>query len=132
MTWTDDIWVSERGTFVSSNTWKRETATFTKEQVFGEHRLEDGDGCFSCSCAEWFLWSLDGYGDHRAEMERARLTYGLGIEKYWYCEVEESGFHNGAGCGPDEPHQEWRCGIRFRVTASQDALDTLRKERADG
>lgn len=35
------------------------------------------------------------------------------FEKRWHCRVTASGYHNGAGCGPREPHGDWNCGYRW-------------------
>jgi hypothetical protein len=34
----------------------------------------------------------------------------------WVCGVVRSGYHNGAGCHPTDPHQGWGCGYRVEVS----------------
>lgn len=37
---------------------------------------------------------------------------------YWRCVVVTSGFHNGAYCSPDDPHDAstWGCGYVYSLT----------------
>jgi len=36
--------------------------------------------------------------------------------KRWVCEVQSSGYHNGATCSPDDPHEGWRCEYRYEFS----------------
>lgn len=39
----------------------------------------------------------------------------------WYCGVTASGYHNGGGCQPADPHDStWRCGWRWQAPALTD------------
>ena len=39
----------------------------------------------------------------------------VALIRRWVCQVVRSGFyHNGAGCNPNKPHDDWwRCGYYF-------------------
>lgn len=43
------------------------------------------------------------------------------FERRWVCTVVSSGYHNGAGCAPGEPHSGWGCGYRWVAPALTDA-----------
>jgi hypothetical protein len=40
------------------------------------------------------------------------------ITPRWVCGVTRSGYHNGAGCHPGDPHPEegWHCGYRWELS----------------
>ena len=42
----------------------------------------------------------------------------------WRCEVLSSGFHNGATCNPNEPHQGWDCEYKWMAPALDDTQAT--------
>lgn len=39
------------------------------------------------------------------------------FERRWRCDVVASGYHNGAKCDPDEPHDDVWCGYRWMAPA---------------
>lgn len=39
------------------------------------------------------------------------------FERRWRCGVTASGYHNGAGCTPGDPHGDWGCGYRWIAPA---------------
>jgi hypothetical protein len=42
--------------------------------------------------------------------------------RQWKCQVLASGFHNGAACGPGEPHgADWECGYVWHTPDLSDA-----------
>jgi hypothetical protein len=42
----------------------------------------------------------------------AALVLGM-FERRWRCEVNSSGYYNGDGCTPGDPHGGWRCEYRW-------------------
>jgi hypothetical protein len=38
------------------------------------------------------------------------------FDRRWVCQVTRSGFHNGCGCRPSEPHGGWNCGWRWEAS----------------
>lgn len=39
------------------------------------------------------------------------------FERRWDCRVVSTGYNNGAGCGPSDPHgDDWRCGYRWQAS----------------
>jgi hypothetical protein len=39
------------------------------------------------------------------------------FERRWVCRVVSTGYHNGAGCDPSDPHgPDWRCGYRWSAS----------------
>ena len=42
------------------------------------------------------------------------------LRRRWACGVVRSGFHNGAGCRPGDPHhhEDWGCGWRFELSVA--------------
>ncbi|MGH3518828.1 MAG: hypothetical protein ACRDQ7_15700 [Haloechinothrix sp.] len=71
------------------------------------------------------LKSRIGRGDGPYERERREDTRRHNgdamlrddsVVRNWVCNVVRSGYHNGAHCGPREPHTgEWRCGWRYEL-----------------
>lgn len=69
--------------------------------------------------------------------ERVRITSMqlllLGLEegyaeRRWVCQVFRSGYHNGATCGPSDPHDSsWRCEYRteMRLSASDAQMERV-------
>ncbi len=49
----------------------------------------------------------------------------------WVCGVVRSGYHNGARCSPDDPHEGWGCGMRLEVSMSDSPKNRLLVERID-
>ena len=42
---------------------------------------------------------------------------GYPVHVHWVCGVVRSGYHNGAGCRPSDPHGgDWSCGFRAEVS----------------
>ncbi len=37
----------------------------------------------------------------------------------WVCEVVRSGYHNGAGCSPKDPHGDWNCCYRYEISMTE-------------
>lgn len=48
------------------------------------------------------------------------------LVKRWVCEVVRSGYHNGAGCSPKDPHGEWNCCYRYEISLTQEQYDRLK------
>lgn len=49
------------------------------------------------------------------------------LQKRWVCQVVRSGFHNGAGCIPNDPHHdiEWGCGFRYELSVTPAEFERL-------
>lgn len=44
----------------------------------------------------------------------------------WVCQVVRTGFHNGARCSPDDPHDpSWRCGWRNEASLNDDQMKVI-------
>ena len=40
----------------------------------------------------------------------------LTVYPAWVCAVVRSGYHNGAGCSPRDPHEDWDCQYRYETS----------------
>ena len=49
-------------------------------------------------------------------MSAEMLTGEVVVVRRWVCQVVRSGYHNGSGCGPEEPHGWWGCEYRLEVS----------------
>lgn len=47
------------------------------------------------------------------------------FQRRWVCQVVRSGYHNGAGCQPDEPHGDWGCGVRWEASLTERQWEAL-------
>lgn len=43
--------------------------------------------------------------------------------KRWVCGVVRSGYHNGAGCSPEDPHRGWGCGYYYEYRIRADRIE---------
>ena len=57
--------------------------------------------------------------ESEAAAELAALR-GL-FSRRWVCRVVSTGYHSGAGCNPDDPHDgDWRCGYYWAASVMTD------------
>jgi hypothetical protein len=63
---------------------------------------------------------LSGGYDELAVHSPAKVLRDL-FERRWRCGVTASGYHNGAGCSPGDPHDGWGCGYRWMAPALTEA-----------
>lgn len=51
------------------------------------------------------------------------------LERKWVCYVVRSGYHNGARCSADDPHDAWGCGWRheLHISLTDEMLDLMKQ-----